>query len=1110
MILDTLGGFIVKKPWIIIGIILIITIGFASLIPSLEMETSTDDFLPDTELVDANERIEDYFGQTGDIVMILVERQSAQNVSTTKALKEEYKVIKDLKNIEVVNNSISLVGFVDIMCQLEFGETFDNCTDQQIITAYNDLMAVIQKDEVKQLKTDDPNEKIDFSPYPRLSEGIAIDNLDIKNYFIKTTNETFIFTIEIYELPDFNKKISPPHRKINTWEWYINFANLIVPDKRLEMDYQIAVHIEPTNPLWEIGNGLIGNIRSLFQNIFNNQLKNTYKAEVYLWIKAPDQDISFPLILKTGKINFNNAENRIIMEINKDELGKYGIAPKFGSFELPAKIGNTKAGVRVYKNPIFNKPWSGITVNISYIKNFIDQIQNKPIAKSISTRILNKFGDFSWEDFEELFNMLNNGNFSKESLSLKDLEQGWITLDEAPDVDKSESILFIKPFFLEDLKLSSLIFLSKDFEELSGPSATLIILQLNGSSNGMMDTGESSKEIIAILKESDSRENYVSMKATWGGRISDELNEITEEANMIIVPGIFIVICLILLIMFKRLSYVIIPLVSLSVSMIWIFGTMVFLGISFTTMAVAIVPLLMGLGVDYSVHLFHSYRVELKKGKTPGEAITASIKDVGMAMFLATFTTVIAFLSFLTASIPPLRDFGILCAIGIIYTLITAITLQTSFRYILDRKKKTDILKINDKKISLDRSMEKFSVLVLKQRRLIIILSIVITAVMISGATQVETTFDMNDFLPEGNEAMELIIDIREIFPSSSESQEYILIEGNVASIDTLKGIGETYENLRNDAYVAKTPNGDPKEDSILSIIRNAIKSNSSLVSEFNINSNGIPQNNNDVIRIFDYLYNNNDYKFDVQRVLHKQGEIYDATIIRIYTRITYSDDDTVDTNEQMGILYSEIKNDMENYGDTDVIVTGAYSSMYTIMNSMTESQIISTTISIVLASLVLIIVFRNLILGLITIIPVAICMIWIVGTIYFIGYSFNIMTIMVTSLTIGIGIDYAIHATQRFRLIADRSGNVEKAVSETIGHTGSALFIAAVTTTAGFSMLILAPIPPEQQFGIITSMTIIYSYITSILILPPILMKWGKWRKKRKGYIISNRKSKH
>jgi len=753
--LDTLGDVIVKKPWIIIGIILMITLGFASLIPSLEMETSTEDFLPDNELVDANERITDYFGQTGDIVMILVERQNAQNVTTIKALKEEYRVIKELENIDEVNRSLSLVGFVDIICQLEFGDTFLNCTDQQISAAYNDLMSVIKKDEVTMLQMNDPNEKIDFTPYPRLSEGISIDSLDIKNYYVMTTNETFLFTIEVYDLSDFSDKISSPHRKINTWEWYINFKNLIIPDKRLDMDYQIAAHVEPTNALWEVGNGIIGNIRILLENLLNNQLKDTYKAEVYLWVKAPDQDISFPLILETGKIYFNNAENKIIMEINKEELGKYGIAPKFGSFELPAKIGNTNAGVRFYKNPLFNKPWSRITVNISYIQNLIDKIQNRPIAKSISTKIINKFGDFSWEDFEELFNMLNNGDFSKESLSLKDLEEGWITLDKAPDADKSESILFFKPFFLEDLKLSSLIFLSKDVEESSGPSATLIILQLNSSSNGMMDTGESSKEIVSILKKSDSRENHVSMKATGGGIISNELNEITEEANIIIMPGIFIVICLILLITFKRLSYVILPLVSLSISMIWVFGTMVFLGISFTTMAVALVPLLMGLGVDYSVHLFHNYRVELKNGKTSGEAITASIKDVGMAMFLATFTTVIAFLSFLTASIPPLRDFGILCAIGIIYTLITAITLQTSFRYILDRRKKTGIIQINDNKISLDRSMEKFSTLVLKHRRLIIILSIVVTVVMISGATQVETTFDMNDFLPEGNEAMD-------------------------------------------------------------------------------------------------------------------------------------------------------------------------------------------------------------------------------------------------------------------------------------------------------------------------------------------------------------------
>ena len=81
----------------------------------------------------------------------------------------------------------------------------------------------------------------------------------------------------------------------------------------------------------------------------------------------------------------------------------------------------------------------------------------------------------------------------------------------------------------------------------------------------------------------------------------------------------------------------------------------------------------------------------------------------------------------------------------------------------------------------------------------------------------------------------------------------------------------------------------------------------------------------------------------------------------------------------------------------------------------------------------------------------------------YFIGYSLNVMTVMVTSLTIGLGITYAIHALERFKLTADKTGDVMKAVSETVGHTGGSLLIAAITTFVGFGMLVLAPMPPEQ-----------------------------------------------
>ena len=136
--------------------------------------------------------------------------------------------------------------------------------------------------------------------------------------------------------------------------------------------------------------------------------------------------------------------------------------------------------------------------------------------------------------------------------------------------------------------------------------------------------------------------------------------------------------------------------------------------------------------------------------------------------------------------------------------------------------------------------------------------------------------------------------------------------------------------------------------------------------------------------------------------------------------------------------------------------------------------------------------------------IPVSISTLWIIGAMYFIGYTLNVMTIMITSLTIGLGITYAIHTMERFRLYANNTGDVIGAVSETIGHTGGALLISAVTTMLGFGMLVFTPMQVEQQFGIITALTIAFAFLTSIFILPPILLFWGRWRKNHRGYIIS------
>ena len=114
-----------------------------------------------------------------------------------------------------------------------------------------------------------------------------------------------------------------------------DFENIIVPDQRLDIDYRITAHIEPKHALWELGKGPLKNIITLLKIIRNRELFNSYKKEAFLWVKLPDQPMHFPLALKTAEIKLNTEKNIIEIKVAREELGNYGIAPRFGFFELP-------------------------------------------------------------------------------------------------------------------------------------------------------------------------------------------------------------------------------------------------------------------------------------------------------------------------------------------------------------------------------------------------------------------------------------------------------------------------------------------------------------------------------------------------------------------------------------------------------------------------------------------------------------------------------------------------------------------------------------------------------------------------------------------------------
>jgi len=166
----------------------------------------------------------------------------------------------------------------------------------------------------------------------------------------------------------------------------------------------------------------------------------------------------------------------------------------------------------------------------------------------------------------------------------------------------------------------------------------------------------------------------------------------------------------------------------------------------------------------------------------------------------------------------------------------------------------------------------------------------------------------------------------------------------------------------------------------------------------------------------------------------------------------------------------------------------------------MNRSQYRSIGLTVLVSAVILTVVFffekRSFVLGIITTLPIVFVISWIMGGMYLLGYNLNVLTITVGALTIGLGVTYAIHVTHRFIEELERQKDVDKALDMCLENTGMALFGAAATTVGGFIVLwLFSTLPPMQQFGSITAMSITFSLISSIFVLPSMLRIWARVR---------------
>ena len=173
---------------------------------------------------------------------------------------------------------------------------------------------------------------------------------------------------------------------------------------------------------------------------------------------------------------------------------------------------------------------------------------------------------------------------------------------------------------------------------------------------------------------------------------------------------------------------------------------------------------------------------------------------------------------------------------------------------------------------------------------------------------------------------------------------------------------------------------------------------------------------------------------------------------------------------------------------NSELYVTGDLAMLQSVLDGISISQIKSTAISLVVSFIVLISLTRRILPAVVILFPVGVASLWVVGSMAVIGLKWNVLTVMVTALTLGIGIDYSIHMWRRFEVELSRRNNHWDALRASISTTGVALIMSALTTALGFLVLMFSPMPVIQDFGLITAITVFFSLLLALILLPVVM----------------------
>ncbi len=640
----------------------------------------------------------------------------------------------------------------------------------------------------------------------------------------------------------------------------------------------------------------------------------------------------------------------------------------------------------------------------------------------------------------------------------------------------------------------------------------------------------------------------------FGQGISDEASSnAVGDSFAIITPVALVLVLFALGTAYRDVVDVLVGITGIAVVMAWLGGIMGWLEIPMSQLLIAVPFLLIGLSIDYSLHVIMRAR-EARAGLLDGDKAESEARELaatdggdepdengetgdtdrpsddrtsrtvrgGMALGLtgvvlalaaATFSTGIGFLSNVVSPLPAIRDFAILSAGGIFATFVAFAILVPALKVEVD-----DLL---ENRFGIDRRKQPFgtgtgivnrvlsggAAFVRRVPVVVVFVALMLAIAGAYGATGIDTEFNEADFLPEdapewakslpgplaagtytiSDDAAYLGDNFQQ---RGAGSQTQVLIREDITDPQALVAIEAATTDADGETIVTRSGGGAAIESPV-TVIQQVAAENESVATaldERDTTGNDLPDE--DVAGLYDELYDADEEA--ASEVIYRtdaDGETsYESTRMLVSVQ---GDASAQDVAEDTRSIATQVESDSE--GVVTAVAAGGPVTTAVIQDALLETlvQAFAVTLVVILAFLTVLYWtrYRSLSLGAVTLAPVVAALAWLLGAMALLDLPFNSETAVITSLAIGLGVDYSIHVGERFMDERDRRASLEESLTATVTGTGGALFGSALTTAAGFGVLALALAPPLQRFGIVTGMSIIFAFVACLTVLPCLLV---------------------